>query len=66
MIDFEQKIEKAIDRFETAAINLGALGAIPLFSDDPEEQRDIDHTRRYIKREYGQARAALKRLMVHP
>lgn len=55
------EIVRAVHLFERAVLRYDELGAIPKFSDDPEEQYLIDKTRAAIKRQYTRARSTLFR-----
>ena len=51
--------EKLVNRFSDAVHDMAFLGAIPLFSDDREEQAAIDAERGRIQRNYSRTRNAL-------
>lgn len=55
--------ERLLDRFEVVASNHDALGSIPVFSDDAEEQRLINFTRRSYKSAYTRTRNRLLKLL---
>lgn len=48
--------ERLLDRFESAVIDHEDLGSIPVFADDPDEQRAIDRERRIRKSNYTRTR----------
>jgi hypothetical protein len=57
------KIEQAIDAFERAVNDAFEEGAIPLYSDDREEQRMINAARRRIRSNYTRARNRLLKML---
>lgn len=56
-------INRAINRFERAVERKTFDGTIPLYSDDMEEQAQLDAAHLYIKREYSMARTRLQSLL---
>lgn len=57
------KAKRAIRAFEEAVRDYADLGTIPLYCDDPEEQRSADSMRLAIEHNYVKARAKLERLL---
>lgn len=55
----DRKGARRLTAFERAVVDHAFLGAIPLFSDDPEEQAAIDHERSRIINNYCRKRAAM-------
>ena len=53
------EIERLVDAFENAVIGMEGLGAIPVFSDDPDEMRAVTAERRRIKANYTRAKNRL-------
>ena len=53
------KAESLIYRFAVATTDMAFIGTIPMFSDDPDEQRAINAERRRIERNLTRTRNAL-------
>lgn len=57
------KYTRAVDAFERAVADKAFEGAIPLFSDDREEQQALDAEHRRIRTNYTRARNRLLALL---
>lgn len=56
-------ITRAINAFERAVEDKAMDGSIPYYSDDPQEQMELDAEHDAIKHNYIKARAKLERLL---
>lgn len=54
-----RRAERLVKAFEEATYEIAFIGTIPLFSDDPDEQRAIDRERRRLRTNFTRTRNAL-------
>ena len=59
----EGRAKTLIYRLEVAATEMAFIGTIPVFSDDPDEQRAINAERRRLNTNLTRARNALLRAL---
>jgi hypothetical protein len=56
-------IARAINRFERAVERKAFKGTIPYYSEDDNEQVQLDAAHRYINREYNMAKTRLRTML---